>query len=272
MIVDSLSRMASTVNVFRWSSESSLNCNGDIDDVRGKAYKYIEKHQWENLRKLLNCVDLSDLGLTYVDKNGRNLLHTVCSNEPPLDVVKRIVIVMPAMLDATDWFNRSPLHEAVRHDASPEVAKFLVESMPECAMIRDADGRTPLMLACCQMGQFEGDRPYFASALHRRIEEERWLLHMCRLGHELAVSYPPSILAKDRYGMTALEHALESEAPRQTIRTLQHLTSRMTRKVHKAMDIKRRREMASRQKVLESEESRYGPLGATNVAIVAATA
>lgn len=248
----SLARM-----VFNWTSDRSLNGgdNTDGDAVRGRAFRCTEKHQWERLRNLLLHAEtisadpeqLSRLAVPDT-KDGRTLLHVVCANGPPLDVVTSVTRMFPAMLHATDRSNRTPLHEAVWHGASVKVVKSLIRSEPLCTMIKDAEGSTPLILACQKIGL--GVAPGFD-----QYEDELYVEYACELVQELALSSPDSVLVEDGDGMNALEHALDREAPRKTIRILQHVTSRMTKKEDKAKDIERRRDDMEVQHLMCGEDS-----------------
>eukprot|EP00567_Pseudictyota_dubia_P014090 CAMPEP_0197436634 /NCGR_PEP_ID=MMETSP1175-20131217/4060_1 /TAXON_ID=1003142 /ORGANISM="Triceratium dubium, Strain CCMP147" /LENGTH=231 /DNA_ID=CAMNT_0042965969 /DNA_START=182 /DNA_END=877 /DNA_ORIENTATION=+ len=216
--------VASAMKLFpSWSSGISA-----IDDARGKAYAFrcAKKRQWGRLRDLLLRVESTQLGLADVDADGRTLLHVVCSHEPPLDVVTGVAHKFPTMTDATDATQRTPLHEAVTHDASMEVVKFLAKTKPECTTMKDANGKTPLMLVCQEIGQIEDRQWLDASQMERR------LLYLCDLANSLVKSVPMSVLAEDKEGMTALEHAINSEAPKKMIRVLQHTTCRLMRKMN----------------------------------------
>uniref|UniRef100_A0A7R9VMQ9 Uncharacterized protein n=1 Tax=Pseudictyota dubia TaxID=2749911 RepID=A0A7R9VMQ9_9STRA len=165
-------------------SDKSLE-SSDNDDARGKAYAFrcAENRQWGNLRDLLLRPESAQLGsLEDVDADGRTLLHVVCSNEPPLDVVKSVTNRFPTMTDATDDARRTPLHEAVSSGASTEVVKFLVESGPECTTRKDADGKTPLVLVTQEIGRIDDE----LELRHEdELEIERRLLYLCDLAESL---------------------------------------------------------------------------------------
>eukprot|EP00567_Pseudictyota_dubia_P007353 CAMPEP_0197437876 /NCGR_PEP_ID=MMETSP1175-20131217/5012_1 /TAXON_ID=1003142 /ORGANISM="Triceratium dubium, Strain CCMP147" /LENGTH=273 /DNA_ID=CAMNT_0042967501 /DNA_START=212 /DNA_END=1033 /DNA_ORIENTATION=- len=249
--------VASAMKLFpSWSSDRFLD-TGDMDEGRGKAYacRYARKRQWGHLRDLLLRVEYAQLSLEgVVDAiDGQTLLHVVCSHDPPLDVVTTLTDMFPALIDAADAIRRTPLHVAVENGASLEVVGFLVKSKPACAMLKDEDGKTPLMLVCQEIGELDDkdEARYFDDA----FEADRRLLYLCDVAQSLAKAVPLSVLVEDEYGMTALEHAINSEAPRKMIRYLQHTTCRVVRTMN--LESKRRqREIAMQQKEnLNQEES-----------------
>eukprot|EP00567_Pseudictyota_dubia_P009368 CAMPEP_0197440046 /NCGR_PEP_ID=MMETSP1175-20131217/6641_1 /TAXON_ID=1003142 /ORGANISM="Triceratium dubium, Strain CCMP147" /LENGTH=183 /DNA_ID=CAMNT_0042970075 /DNA_START=101 /DNA_END=652 /DNA_ORIENTATION=- len=166
-------------------SDKSLEIS-DNDDARGKAYAFrcAENRQWGSLRDLMARPESAQLGsLEDVDADGRTLLHVVCSNEPPLDVVKSVTNAFPTMTDAADAIaRRTPLHVAVASGASTEVVKFLVESRPECTTRKDADGKTPLVLVTQEIGRIDDE----LELRHEdELEIERRLLYLCDLAESL---------------------------------------------------------------------------------------
>ena len=51
---------------------------------------------------------------------------------------------MVSKQDHDGWL---PLHHAMRHDASPETVRYLLDGHPEHVQVTDKDGRTPLHVA-----------------------------------------------------------------------------------------------------------------------------
>eukprot|EP00567_Pseudictyota_dubia_P004381 CAMPEP_0197436488 /NCGR_PEP_ID=MMETSP1175-20131217/3925_1 /TAXON_ID=1003142 /ORGANISM="Triceratium dubium, Strain CCMP147" /LENGTH=199 /DNA_ID=CAMNT_0042965789 /DNA_START=157 /DNA_END=756 /DNA_ORIENTATION=+ len=179
--------VASETKLFpSWSSDKSIDISSDLDDARGKgcACHYAKKRQWGRLRDFLLRVKSTQLNFEDVDAEGQTLLHIVCSHQPPIDIVKSVINMFPAMTDAIDAAQRTPLHEAVACSASMEVVKFLVNSNQKCTAFKDADGKTPLMFVCEEIGQIDekwelGDAD--------ELEAERRLLYLCDLAEVLVV-------------------------------------------------------------------------------------
>eukprot|EP00567_Pseudictyota_dubia_P016100 CAMPEP_0197436538 /NCGR_PEP_ID=MMETSP1175-20131217/3980_1 /TAXON_ID=1003142 /ORGANISM="Triceratium dubium, Strain CCMP147" /LENGTH=228 /DNA_ID=CAMNT_0042965849 /DNA_START=150 /DNA_END=833 /DNA_ORIENTATION=+ len=195
--------------------------------VHRKAASFASRRQWDRLHNLLLSIEEGiaspggcshDLLEEY--DSGSTFLHVLCSFQPPLDVTNTVVRMFPQMVAARDHSSRVPMHVAVECEAPLDVFNCLMESDPRCAEARDSDGKTPLMLACKEMGSA------MQSGFYDGKGKVRWLADVIKF---LAKSSPNSILVEDDGGRTALEHALDSEAPKKTIKTLQRATRQAAR-------------------------------------------
>ena len=108
-----------------------------------------------------------------------------------------------------------PLHVAAGTRAVLPVMKVLTKAYPDACDIQDSDGKTPLILACdatCEL--FEGDQDSFKPREPPSFEVIKAQL-------KASVS---SVPLEDNDGMSALEHAIFSDAPIQVIKLLQFVT------------------------------------------------
>lgn len=228
--------------------------------VRKRAVKFIRKRQWDRLRKLLHSLGKSqettvgdedsssnscvataltradvrviDHDLRDVDKKKCTILHVLVAHRPPLDLVKRVHWLFPSMVAAVDSSLATPLHTAIASDAPHDVIKFLVEARPEAPFRRDGQGKTPIIIACEEIGccvaawADHRDTPFEAV-----YEDSRYLKQAEELVRGLALSCPGSVVTEDNEGLIALDHAIRAKAPKDTIRMLEEITAKMGRKV-----------------------------------------
>ncbi|EJK45984.1 hypothetical protein THAOC_35372 [Thalassiosira oceanica] len=90
--------------------------------------------------------------------NGMTILHAVLRHDPPAEIVKALLDLVPEQAAHSDCLGRLPLHVAAGCRCSPRAVRLLVDRHPDACLARDADGKTPLILACnagCEL--FEGD-------------------------------------------------------------------------------------------------------------------
>ena len=93
------------------------------------------------------------------DFNGMTFLHAAVRNNPPNEIIAKMIAISPDSPRARDCLNRTPLHVAAGLGASVAVIGHLVSSYPEACNIQDEDGRTPLHFACdSESLLFEGDQ------------------------------------------------------------------------------------------------------------------
>ncbi|KAL3780345.1 hypothetical protein ACHAWO_008237 [Cyclotella atomus] len=84
------------------------------------------------------------------DVCDENILHDVCSHNPPRDVIELLLAAMRHRRGSTcgrDRHGRTPLHVAVATGASYVVIDALTRADPLAATMGDADQRSPLHLA-----------------------------------------------------------------------------------------------------------------------------
>jgi hypothetical protein len=90
------------------------------------------------------CVDKSDIVCE------ENILHDVCAQNPPSDVIELLLAAMRHRRGSTcgrDVKGRTPLHVAAATGASSDVIDALVRADPLPATMGDDDNRSPLHLA-----------------------------------------------------------------------------------------------------------------------------
>mmetsp|Transcript_14255 Transcript_14255/g.30442 ORF Transcript_14255/g.30442 Transcript_14255/m.30442 type:complete len:246 (+) Transcript_14255:173-910(+) len=146
--------------------------------------------------------------------NGMTILHACVRLNPPPHIIKVLLQLVPESPSCIDCLQRTPLHIAAGTRASSPIIKLLVDAYPTACEIRDIDGKTPLHLACdsaCEL--FEGDRESDAR------EPPRY-----DVVRTLAKASPLSVPLEDQDGMSALEHAIFSDAPIVVIKLLQYAT------------------------------------------------
>uniref|UniRef100_A0A7S4K188 Uncharacterized protein n=1 Tax=Odontella aurita TaxID=265563 RepID=A0A7S4K188_9STRA len=202
-------------------------------DVRKKAIKFVERRQWNRLRSLLLAIKESEHSLV-VDcaqygqsrshnlaganaKDGLTFLHCLCRYQPPVDIVEAAIELFPELVTASDKSSRVPLHLAVFFDAPLDVVRALLKSDKGCAAAQDINGKTPLMLVCEEIA-----RPSLTTFYDFKDISKIALL--ADFIHALAIFCPDAVALEDNEGRTALECALDGEAPKETIRCLQHAT------------------------------------------------
>lgn len=153
--------------------------------------------------------------------NGMTLLHAVCRFNPPPYVVKKMIMFCPDDAKSLDCLNRTALHVATGTGACYLVIDALLAANPDACRVQDADGRTPLHMACdrhCVL--FEGSSNGHDAPRHDIVSSL------------LSVS-PSTVTLEDDDEMTAIEYALLSSADMSVIRMLQRAAQRILRKKHK---------------------------------------
>ena len=146
---------------------------------------------------------------------GMTLLHAVARCNPPLDVVAKMIEIVPEQLAAKDCLGRTALHVAAASAAAPKVIKLIAHACPTSCDATDVDGKTPLHFACditCEL--FEGDSP----VLPRKVCHDT----ICAL---LSESLHASTV-EDIDEMNALEYAIMSDAELKTVKMLQKASTK----------------------------------------------
>ncbi|KAL7537418.1 hypothetical protein ACHAXR_007808 [Thalassiosira sp. AJA248-18] len=149
--------------------------------------------------------------------NGLTILHACVRFDPPPQLVKILLELVPESPNCVDCLQRTPLHIAAGTRASLPLIKLLAEACPQACDIQDADGKTPLHLACdsaCEM--FEGD----GDSTRARDPPCYYVLEA------LIQASPLSVLVEDLDDMSALEHAIVSDASIQVVKLLQNVTQK----------------------------------------------
>lgn len=122
-----------------------------------------EKKDWGTVRSLISesegsltdeeCFRLIEATEDYT---GANALHEVCRHHPPLDIVETVASLCPDLAFCTDMAGRTPLHIAAGLGASPQVVGFLIEVNVQAAGAKEANGKTPLHMACENLSDVSG--------------------------------------------------------------------------------------------------------------------
>ena len=122
---------------------------------------------------------------------------------------------MPEQITQSDVLGRLPLHIATGCRCSSPTVRILVDLHPDACLARDDDGKTPLILACdaeCEL--FEGDD--LRTRGPPSFDVVRILVRCVR-----------SVPLEDSDGMSALEHAIISDAPLKVVQMLQYVERRL---------------------------------------------
>ena len=117
---------------------------------------------------------------------------------------------------------RTPLHVAAGTRASAEVIELLAMAHPAACSAQDDDGKTPLHLAChdsCELFEEDG--------IHNTVSENNnSRTTSYEVVRALVRANPLCAPIEDMDGMSALEHAILSEAPIKVVKLLQYATRR----------------------------------------------
>ena len=154
------------------------------------------------------------------DLNGMTILHAAVRHNPPKTIIKLLLKFTPDAPSCVDCLGRTPLHIASGTRAEITTIQLLSSHYPSACIVQDEDGKTPLHLACdstCEL--FEGD-----AATQERSPPSLDVIKT------LISSYPTSVLLEDQDDMSALEHAIFSNAPIKVVKVLQYATRKMSQK------------------------------------------
>jgi hypothetical protein len=145
-------------------------------------------------------------------------LHACARFNPPLHIVQNILELLPESPSLVDRMNRTPLHIAAGTRADLSIIQLLVNASPLTCAVRDVDGKTPLHLACdstCEL--FTGDEDCKRDPPTYDVVST------------LIKAYPSAVTLEDEEEMSALEHAIMSDAPIRVVKCLQFVTSQQNR-------------------------------------------
>ena len=140
-------------------------------------------------------------------------LHACSRFNPPLHVVQVLLELLPESPNLVNCMNRTPLHIAAGTRADLSIIQLLASASPSACSIQDVDGMTPLHLACdstCEL--FAGDEDC------QRDPPTYEVLST------LIKAYPQAVTLQDNEEMSALEHAIMSDAPIEVVKYLQLVT------------------------------------------------
>ncbi|KAL3803131.1 hypothetical protein HJC23_003406 [Cyclotella cryptica] len=180
--------------------------------------KHIDLRNWQVLDQILRTnpkkfVSVSEAIAKSSQLNGMTILHACIRFDPPPSIVGNIIQLSPFSPGCVDCLNRTPLHIAAAIRANPQSIMILTDACREACAIQDADGRTPLHLACdvhCEL--FEGEEGVVRAP--PSFDVIRYL----------ASASPQSVPLEDECDMSALELAILSGADIRSVKFLMHVT------------------------------------------------
>lgn len=113
----------------------------------------IDSRNWQVLDQILKAnpkkfVSVAEAIARSSQLNGMTILHACIRFDPPPIIVQNIIQLSPFSPRCVDCLRRTPLHIAAAVRANPESIRILTDACPEACAIQDADGKTPLHLAC----------------------------------------------------------------------------------------------------------------------------
>lgn len=144
------SRSRSILSLPLFRRQSSSSSADSSFSTKKQLRKLASKRRWSDLLRALDSLPLGASQVSRDDFQGHVLLHHVVSDDPPVDVVNRLIEVYPEALTVGGMSGALPLHCAVMYGSGDGVVAALVEARVESAMERDAEGRTALHLAVCK--------------------------------------------------------------------------------------------------------------------------
>lgn len=202
-------------------SDQSNALTSDEVNYLGLILEIVETRNWYALAfTLKNHTRLFESfarSLARTDElNGMTILHCVLRFDPPIEIIKALLDLVPDQIAQSDCLGRLPLHVATGCRCSAPAVRLLVDRHPDGCLARDQDGKTPLILACdadCEL--FEGH-----SGVRARSPPS---LDVVRV----LVRCVGCVPLEDSDGMSALEHAILSEADLRVVKMLQYLERRL---------------------------------------------
>ncbi|KAL7477135.1 hypothetical protein ACHAW6_002944 [Cyclotella cf. meneghiniana] len=147
-----------------------------------------------------------------------HIVHFACRFNPPRSIVKRLASTYPAGIYTPDKTGRLPLHHAAKWGASHRLIKCLIEMDPSAVHAKDSEGKSPIHHLC--LHYVDAFRPDNGLG---DVSVEDCMLQAINV----LLEADPSILTmEDNLEATALEYAIESNAPYRVVRRLQKASER----------------------------------------------
>lgn len=128
--------MSNTMSIL--SSKKTLS-------VSSKSVKYIIRRKWRSLYRFLRTREGKEQ-VKQTDPFGLTILSICVAHDPPIEILKQIIDIQPAIVNSSDVMGLSPLHMACKCGASSEIVTMLVQCHAKADAI-DNSGRTPLHYA-----------------------------------------------------------------------------------------------------------------------------
>ncbi len=152
-------------------------------------------------------------------------LHATVRYNPPPELVQILLDLVPESPTCIDIARRTPLHIAVGMRANPSTVELLVRAYPNACAMLDWEGKTPLHLACDDgfnlFNEEDNDTTTTIERPKHCLDTIRTLINAC----------PLAAVVEDQDDMTALEHAIMSDASIKVVGLLQGITCRQSMKV-----------------------------------------
>jgi len=167
------------------------------------------------------------------DFTGRTLSHLIFRFTNEFELITS-VCYPSSLLSKQDRDGWLPLHHAMRHNASPEVLRFMLDGNPEHLQVTDNEGQTPFHVACrydCALNTMKvlvEDNP---ELIRMRDNFGRTAVHhACQYGHSwktiefLLDGNMDLIETKDNKGGNIFHAACDGGAPLRVVRFLSKFT------------------------------------------------
>jgi ankyrin repeat protein len=111
-----------------------------------------DKASFDDIRRWLdsnkNNEDLLIKAANFIDEDKETPLHHLVRNQPPSDLVERLLKLAPDTVKVPNTIGWLPLHYALNFGASHDIIKMLFQAYPEAAKVQDNMGCLPLHYAC----------------------------------------------------------------------------------------------------------------------------
>jgi len=152
------------------------------------------------------------------------LLHLVCTLNPPVQFVQRILSHKPAYSSLTNNMEQTPLHLACAYGASPQVVQCLLKHNKKLAGRLDHRGRTPLHVLC-EIGIAKEDEE--EEYLDLEDDEDSPVKECLGL---LIYAFPEAVAIHDAENKTPLDYAVAQMAHPRIILQLEKYSARTQQK------------------------------------------
>mmetsp|Transcript_4095 Transcript_4095/g.4745 ORF Transcript_4095/g.4745 Transcript_4095/m.4745 type:complete len:299 (-) Transcript_4095:216-1112(-) len=204
----------------------------DREIVVTDASQLVLEREWKLLRRLFSDQreEVIEHVSSWLGTDAENLLHRVCRFHPPEDILRMLYACNPKSIQQPDGQGQYPIHKACQYGASLRVILFLLKSCRLAASAQDESGKTPLHLLSEYYPQnYDLDDP----------EEIPVTVAMVEIVKILCLAAPDIVNLEDKDGESALEIALECNAPLKVIKELQRASEKdwkLRRSVHSRHD------------------------------------
>ncbi|KAL3781925.1 hypothetical protein ACHAWO_004405 [Cyclotella atomus] len=196
-----------------------------VDKLRlHKITHLIANEKWRELDSFLSSTDdagvitsqISDDAIGEDFVSPMHIVHYCCRFNPPRAIVRRLTSLYPEGVKVPDKIGRLPLHHAAKWGSSHRLIKFLIELDPSAVSVKDSQGKTPIHYLCLHF--VDAFRPG-----HFETNVEECMVQAIEAFLEADLSI---VSIEDELDYTALEYAIESNAPYRVVRRLQKATER----------------------------------------------